>query len=270
MDKHDYREYEIFDAHSHIFPGKISEKATLAIGDFYRLPMYKEGTSENLIESGKKIGVAKYLVCSTATVPQQTESINSFIKDECDKHSEFLGFGTLHPDMDGIAEEVERIISLGLQGIKIHPDFQKFDIDAAKAYKIYEVIEGRLPILVHMGDDRYEYSRPHRLAKVLKDFPKLQVLAAHFGGYQCWKEAEECLKHPNVKFDTSSSLPIIEPEYAKKLINYYGAENMFFGSDFPMWSHEAELNRFLDIGLSYEDNKKILAGNIKEYFGFGE
>ena len=268
MDKYDYKDFEIIDSHSHIFPEKISKKAAIAIGDFYDLPMSsEEGSSKNLISSGKKIGVSKYLVCSTATVPQQTESINTFIKAECDEHPEFFGFGTLHPDMDGIEEEVERIISLGLHGIKIHPDFQKFDIDAPKAYKIYEAIEGRLPILIHMGDNRYEYSRPHKLVNILNDFPKLQVLAAHFGGYQCWEEAESCLKHPNIKLDTSSSLPLISSEYAKKLVNYYGAENMFFGSDFPMWRHAEELERFFNIGLSYEDNKRILAENFKQYFG---
>ena len=267
LDKYKYSDFEIIDAHSHIFPKKIAQKAAVAIGDFYDIPMFSEGSSELLLQSGREIGVKKYLVCSTATVPQQTESINTFIKDECNEHPEFFGFGTLHPNMEQLDVEVERIISLGLHGIKIHPDFQKFNIDDKEAYKIYEAIEGRLPILIHMGDNRYEYSKPYRLAKVLDDFQKLEVLAAHFGGYQCWTEAEECLKRPNIKFDTSSSLPMIEPEYARKLINYYGVENMFFGSDFPMWRHTDELERFFQIGLSYEDNKKILSGNFNEYFG---
>jgi hypothetical protein len=136
LDKYDYKDFEIYDAHSHIFPAKIARKATTVIGDFYKLPMYSEGSSEKLLKSGMEIGVKKYLVCSTATVPQQTESINSFIKAECDAHPEFFGFGTLHPDMDNIEAEVDRIISFGLHGIKIHPDFQKFDIDASEAYKI--------------------------------------------------------------------------------------------------------------------------------------
>jgi len=262
-----YKDFEIIDAHSHIFPEKIVTKATAAIGDFYGLPMFGTGSGDNLIESGKKIGVKKYLVCSTATVPQQTESINSFIYDECQKHPEFIGFGTLHPDYENIEGEVKRVISLGLKGIKIHPDFQKFDIDDKNAFGIYEQIEGVLPILIHMGDDRYDYSRPQKLVTVMKNFPKLQVIAAHFGGYQCWKEAEECLRSPNLKFDTSSSLFSIEPEYANKLVHEYGVENMFFGTDFPMWDHAEELERFFKIGLSYEENKKILSENFKEFIG---
>lgn len=261
-----YKNFEIIDAHAHIFPEKIANKATGAIGEFYGLPMDNEGNSEKLIQSGDKIGVSRYLVCSTATVPAQTVSINNFIKSECDLHPQFFGFGTLHPDMEGLPDEAERIISLGLHGVKIHPDFQKFNIDDECAYKMYEVIEGRLPVLVHMGDDRYDYSRPYRLARVLEDFPRLEVIAAHFGGYRRWEEAEGCLKHKNVKFDTCSSLFTLTPEYAKKLVSFYGAENMFFGTDFPMWNHVDELERFFNIGLTESENRKILAGNFKEYY----
>lgn len=266
MPKMSYKDYEIIDAHAHIFPQKIAEKATEAIGEFYDLAMDNEGSSEKLLAAGQTIGISRYLVCSTATVPTQTVRINDFIKEECDLHPEFFGFGTLHPDMEGLAEETERVIDLGLHGIKIHPDFQKFNIDDASAYKIYEIIEGRLPILVHMGDSRYDYSRPFRLARVLKDFPKLEVIAAHFGGYQRWEEAEGCLKHKNVKLDTCSSLFAITPAYARRLVSFYGAENLFFGTDFPMWNHMEELERFFAIGLKESDNRKILAENFKNYY----
>ena len=262
-----YSDFEIIDAHSHIFPERISEKAAANIGAFYDLPMDEIGDSLRLIEGGKKIGVKKYLVCSTATSKEQTESINNFIKAKCDRHSEFFGFGTLHPKMDNMEEEVERIISMGLHGIKIHPDFQKFNIDDNQAYKIYELIENRIPILIHMGDERYEYSRPHRLANVVKDFPKLKIIAAHLGGYQCWEEAMDCLNgSENLKFDTCSSLEIIPKEFAVKLIHHYGVENCFFGTDFPMWNHEKEIKRFLSLGLTYEENRRILSENFKGFF----
>lgn len=262
-----YSDFEIIDTHSHIFPERISEKAAANIGAFYDLPMDEIGDSLRLIESGKKIGVKKYLVCSTATSKEQTESINNFIKAKCDRHSEFFGFGTLHPKMDNMEEEVERIISMGLHGIKIHPDFQKFNIDDKQAYKIYELIENRIPILIHMGDERYEYSRPHRLANVVKDFPKLKILAAHLGGYQRWDEAMEFLSgSDNLKFDTCSSLEIIPKEFAVKLIRHYGVENCLFGTDFPMWNHEKEIKRFLSLGLTYEENRRILSENFKGFF----
>ncbi len=260
-------EYEIYDIHNHIFPSKVADKAVDAIGHFYDTKMRHSGSSEILLNSAKNAGIKKMLVFSAATIPAQTESINNFIKAECDLHDEFIGFGTIHPDNENIEEEIDRIISLGLRGIKFHPDFQEFDIDCKGAYKVYECCEGRLPIIFHMGDDRYEYSKPKRLAKVATDFPKLQSIAAHFGGYRCWDEALEYLMNfDNIMFDTSSTLGFQGIDFAKKLIKKFDTERLFFGTDFPMWDHKEELERFFSLGLDYETNKKILGDNFKKYF----
>lgn len=263
-----YGKYEIIDAHSHIFPEKIAETATVSIGHFYDIPMNNHGFSEKLIEAGSKIGVTKYLVCSTATTPKQTNNINHFIAQECEKHSCFYGFGTTHPDSSDLEGDIEQIISLGLHGVKLHPDFQKFNADSPEAFRIYELIEGRLPLLIHCGDARYDYSAPHRIKKINENFPKLQLLAAHLGGYQQWDEAEKTLAGlDNVRFDVSSSLAFLTPEKAARIVRKYGIENCFFGSDFPMWSHEDELMRFLQLGFTEEENQKILATNFKEFLG---
>ncbi len=264
---HTFDDYEIYDGHSHIFPQKIARKAAQAIGDFYEREMRYSGESEMLIKSGSKINVRKYLVCSTATVPQQTSNINDFIINECREHSEFIGFGTLHPDAENMDEEIEKIISGDLKGIKIHPDFQKFNIDDEKAMNIYRKIEGRLPILIHMGDDRYDFSKPYRLAKVLDEIPGLKVFAAHLGGYQCWDESIKLLsKRENVIFDTSSTLAFVSVEYAKKIISEFNTDNLIFGTDFPMWDHSEELERFFALELSDDKNKKILSENFKRIF----
>lgn len=260
--------YEITDAHAHIFPDKIAEKATENTGQFYDLPMSDCGMGSRLIESGKKSGVSRYLVCSPATKANQARSINRFIASECKKHPEFIGFGTTHPDSENIEEEIGQIISLGLHGVKLHPDFQQFDADDRKAYKIYEMIEGRLPLLMHCGDPRYDYSAPRKVRKVHDDFPKLRIIAAHLGGYGRWDEAEECLTGlENIKVDICSSMAFMSKERAAQLIREYGVENCFFGTDFPMWSHEEELARFFSLGFSEEENRLILAENFKNFMG---
>ncbi len=263
--------YEICDAHAHIFPQSISQKAVKNIGDFYSLNMfYPDGSAQALIDGGSRIGVSKYLVCSTATVVHQVESINRFIIKECSIHQEFVGFGTLHPEYQDIAKEVDFLIKNGIKGIKLHPDFQRFDIDDPKAMKIYETIEGRLPVLIHMGDPRYDYSRPYRLEKVIKAFPKLRIIAAHLGGYERWEEAIKCLYSENVYFDTSSSLDFISPSFAREIIHAYGEDKVFFGTDFPMWDHVSELERFMALGFDETTNKKILSENFLHFFGIDE
>lgn len=261
-------DYEVCDSHAHIFPEPIAQKAVDSIGDFYSLDMfYNSGSPASLISGGEKIKATHYLVCSVATVPHQVQSINKFILSECAKHPEFIGFGTLHPDCPDTEQEIERLIASGIKGIKLHPDFQRFNIDDKKAMKIYEMIEGRLPVLIHMGDSRYNYSRPYRLENAVKAFPNLKVIAAHLGGYERWNEAITCLYSENVYFDTSSSLAFISPEFAKELILTYGEDRIFFGTDFPMWDHVSELKRFLSLGFDEKTNRKILSGNFKKFFG---
>lgn len=268
MDSEIYSKYEIIDAHAHIFPEKIAENATVNIGHFYDLPMESCGMSKQLIESGDRIGVSKYLVCSTATTPHQISSINEFIARECGNNPCFYGLGTTHPDSENIEEDIKQIKALGLHGVKLHPDFQKFDADSKEAFRIYEIIEGEMPLMIHCGDNRYDYSAPQKVANIHRNFPKLKIQAAHLGGYQRWCEAEECLAGlENVVFDISSSMAFISEEYTRKLINKYGVENCFFGSDFPMWSHEEELERFLSLGFTEQENRMVLAENFRRFYG---
>ena len=160
------------------------------------------------------------------------------------------------------------MISLGLRGIKLHPDFQKFNIDDKHAMELYEVIDGRLPILFHTGDKRFSYSSPQRLAVAAKRFPRQKMIGAHFGGYTEWNAAQQCLLDiENVYVDSSSSLFAISPEKAKRYIEAFGSERVFFGTDYPMWNGREELERFDKIDLTDSEREQILSGNICRFLG---
>ena len=257
---------EIIDAHAHIYPVKIAQKATEAIGDFYGIKMaMPAGVPERLLETGKKAGISRFVVHSCATKAAQVRSINEFIRREADEHKEFLAFMTLHQDLteEEVAEEVEWCVANGFKGVKLHPDFQKFYIDGENAEKFYRAVGDKLPILFHTGDDRYEYSKPFRLAAMAKKYGKVKFIGAHFGGYRCWDQLDCYEGLDNVYFDTSSSLPFISAEKAESLIRKFGVEKFFFGTDFPMWNATEELARFLKIRLTDAEREKILALNLK-------
>lgn len=255
----------IIDFHAHIYPAKIAEKASKNIGLFYNTQMCYDGSPEKLLESGRKIGVEKYIVHSTATVAHQVEAINNYIISEVNLHKEFVGFGTIHPDYEDFENELKRIKSLGLRGIKLHPDFQKFQVDTPGMDDVYEVIaELKMPVLVHAGDYRYDFSGPKRILHVLEKHPSLIVVAAHFGGYTEWDNAMEYLVGQRVWFDTSSTLWKLPVEKADEMIKAHGFEKFLFGSDYPMWDHEDELKRFLRLSLSPEEREAILYKNAEK------
>lgn len=255
----------IIDFHAHIYPSKIAEKASKAIGDFYNAPMAYHGSPEQLLESGAKIGVDIYVVHSAASKPMQVESINNFIIDQVSEHPEFVGFGTMHADYDNFDEELKRIKAAGLKGIKLHPDFQKFQIDSPKMDAIYDVLSDLgMPVLVHAGDYRFDYSGPKRILNVHKKHPELKIIAAHFGGYTEWENAMEYLVGQNVYFDTSSTLWKLPVEKANEMIKKHGYKKFLFGSDYPMWDHEDEFERFNQLDLTAEERDAILYKNAQK------
>ena len=157
------------------------------------------------------------------------------------------------------------MLTLGLRGIKLHPDFQKFNIDDERAFPIYEAAEGRLPILFHTGDDRYDFSSPKRLARILERFPKLVAIAAHLGGYRDWVDAAVNYGNPRVYIDTSSALMFVPPEQAVNIIRAHGISRVFFGTDSPMWSHKGEMERFNALPLTPEERRLILHENAEKF-----
>ena len=261
------QDFDIVDMHAHIFPHKISEKATLAIGKFYDITMhYDIGETERLLEAEAQIGTRRMLVSSVATTPKQVVSINDFIHAEAEQHPEMIPFAALHGDYEDLAGEVDRVIKLGFAGIKLHADFQRTPIDSPTSYRIYEVIEGRLPVLMHMGDYRHDFSHPTMLKKVMQDFPKLKVLASHLGGFAAWDEAESVLTgSDNIRFDTSSAIGLMSPERAVRLIRHYGVERCMFGSDFPMWDPKKEAECLLSLGFTREEYTRLFSKNAIEF-----
>lgn len=256
----------ITDCHTHIYPEKIAEKASSGVGAFYDAPMKYVGNCGNLLDVGNNAGITNYWVYSVATSPSQVRSINRFIAEQCELHPEFVGFGTLHPDVENVEEEVENIIALGLHGVKFHPDFQKFLIDEDRAMPMYECIAGRLPIIMHTGDHRYPYSEPERMARVLRRFPELDCVCAHFGGWSLWERAYESLYDTQCMVDTSSTFGFLKDDEASiKLIERWGTDRLLFGSDYPMWNSADELAMIRSYITDEEKLEDVLWRNAERF-----
>ena len=156
---------------------------------------------------------------------------------------------------------------MGLKGVKLHPDIQKFKIDDYRMLKIYELCEGKLPLLIHTGDHRYDLSNPNRMMPILEIYKNLTVIGAHFGGWSVWEEATEKLcKYKNFYVDCSSSLYAMTPQKAKELIMAYGTNRVLFGTDYPMWEPKAEIERFMQIDLTDKEHEDILYNNAAKMF----
>ena len=259
----------IIDAHCHVYPDKIAEKASGATGNFYSLKMGYDGTVSTLMKLEEEAGIDKFVIQSVATTPKQVRSINDFIKETVEKYPDRMcGLGTLHPESTDLKGDVEHIVELGLHGVKLHPDIQQFKLDDYRCLKIYELCEKySLPMLIHTGDSRYDYSNPNRLIPILDIYDRLTVVGAHFGGWSMWEKASELLcDKKNFLVDCSSSFYALSDEKIVEIIRRYGADKVLFGSDYPMWNPKGEIERLLSLPLTDDEKEKIFSLNAMRIF----
>ena len=258
---------KIIDFHAHAFPDAIAQKARDFLEDYYHLPMFGNGRLSHLIETSMDGGISRLVVCSTATTPKQVVNINNWLSAAQNENPYLIALGTLHPDFEDIAQETQRIIQLGLHGVKLHPDFQHTDLLCPGMMEICKCCEGKLPLLIHVGDKNTTYSKPQKIAKIMEMFPDLTIIAAHMGGYSEWNDAEKYLIGKNCYIDTSSSFCGLSYDEMARLIIKHGHKKVLFGTDYPLAGAKEELARFMQIPLSDEIRQDILYNNAAQLLG---
>ena len=258
----------IFDIHTHAYPDEIAEKACINLGKFYDFTVDNKGTVKDLIDSEKEGGSSGIALFSVATAPEQVVKINNWLNDVKNKYAsnnlKIICFAAMHKDFENKADEIERTLALGFKGVKIHPDIQQTDIDSEKLLPLYEMIEGRAVMYFHAGDERYDYSLPEKIIKIKKNFPKLDIIAAHLGGYQKWETFEKTYSEKNIYIDTSSALWAMPAEQARKIIINYDSDKILFGTDYPVKRVVDELEYIDKLNLSDDLLEKILYKNAEK------
>ena len=255
---------EFFDIHAHIFPPHVAERVIAQLEGYYGFQWEGTGVYEDLISSMDEAGVRRCTIFSCATKPEQVEPANNYLASlQAEYPDRILCFGTMHPEYPAPAKEIARLRSMGLLGLKIHPDFQRFKIDDPKMIRIYEAA-GELPLLFHVGDPYQDYSAPRRLGKVLDMMPHLKVIAAHLGGYRAWEEGKRHLVGRDLWLDSSSSIGYLSPEKAKEIILTHGCDRVLWGSDYPARRHNKAVEDIKLLDLTAEQQEMIFYRNAEK------
>lgn len=261
----------LIDFHTHCFPDKIAAKAVdkLAYVSGGLLP-HTDGTVEGLRQSMAAGGVDASVVLHIATNAHQQKNVNDFaaaISNERD----IFSFGSVYPGSEDAFEELERIKALGLKGVKLHPDYQGFQVDDPKWKPLYRKISSLGLITVfHAGFD-YGFPPPYggtpeRMATALSWFDS-PVIAAHWGGVNCNEGVLEHLCGRDIYFDTSFGYSMMPKYYAEKILEKHGVDRMLFGTDTPWHTASMEMRLLGSLGLSDTDMEKIACGNAKRLLG---
>ena len=114
----------------------------------------------------------------------------------------------------------------------------------------------------------YTPGTPNRIVNVLRTFPKLKFVGAHFGGWSVWDDAVRMLSDfDNITVDTSSTFYALGRERSKALIRTWGADRVMFGTDYPMWNAQPEIDCMLEMALNEDEYRRIFWDNAANLFG---
>lgn len=255
----------LIDFHTHCFPDALAPRAVqkLSLSSGGLIP-YTDGTVAGLQDCMKKNGVDISVVLNIATNAKQQKNVNDFAASINNKKTVY-SFGSVFPFADDALYELERIKSLGLCGVKLHPDYQGFDVDDERLIPLYKKISQLgLVTVFHAGFD-YGFpppyhATPQKMANAIKWFDT-PVVAAHWGGINCCEDVIKYLCGKNVYFDVSFGYSMMPKYYAEKIMQLHTPDKMLFGTDTPWHTADMELRLLNTLGLSQSDMDKITHQN---------
>ncbi len=263
---------ETIDAHTHIFPDDLVDRAVGALREAYQAEPVRRPTVSGLLAEMAESGVGRSVVAPVSTKPSQVSGINNWRIGL--NEPRIIPLCTLHPHQERLAEEIERVIAAGIRGVKLQPFFQGYDFEDRRAREMFEMIAGRLVVLMHGGQEIVDIPNvipaPEPLARLKRDFPDLQIVVAHLGGYNMWDEVEEHLVGEDVYFDLSYTFDRAPDELIRRIGDRHGWDRIIFGSDFPWQSQREALDGLMRLKLPEHTLPGVLAGNLTSLLGLPE
>ena len=283
----------IIDIHTHVFPEKIAASTVKKLEQLSHTRSFSDGSASGLRSSMARAGVDACLVLPVATNPHQVPHVNdsSARMNDLGPETGIYSLGCIHPDFEGYKEELARISSLGLKGIKLHPEYQGTDFDDIRYLRILDRCgELGLFVLSHAGLDigfpGRDNCSPQMVLRAVRQVGPVKLVLAHMGGWRQWDGVEELLCDTQVSIDTSyalgaisplddghytpEELPLMSQEQFVRMVRKFGAHRVLFGTDSPWDDQEKALERLRSLPLESRELDAILGGNAQKLLGLGE
>ena len=272
----------IIDTHSQLW----TKEALETFPDFM-LESYKKmfgehltPTIEDTIKDMDEAGVDKAVIVAVdAETTFGFKTPNELVAEAVKKYPDrLIGFAGVDPRKGKLAlDELEYAVKeLGMKGLKFIPHLNELRTNDPLFYPIYELAQDLgIPVLFHTGNQfhagtRLKYCHPIDLDDVAVDFPRLKIVAAHFG----WPWVEEAialaLRHENVYLNVAGWAPKHYPEILIKYMNGPLKEKVLFGSDFPLLSRKRIIDELQRLPLKPEVLENLLSNNPKRFLGIEE
>lgn len=256
------------DFHTHAFTESIAKRAIEKLEGLAQQKALTDGTVASLLQRFDEWGVDKGVVLTIATKPSQQTTINNWAASI--KSDRLIPFGSVHFLADDWEAELERIKELGLKGVKLHPDYQGFEIDDERLTPIYKKCASLgLVVLFHAGYDcvspDYIHAIPEASLRVHRRVPEMTMVLAHLGGNYLPDDVLKYLagEEGELYFDTSFVADVYDDSVVEKIILKHGTDRILFATDCPWCSGKAEIDMINRLSLTEDDREKIFHKNAE-------
>jgi aminocarboxymuconate-semialdehyde decarboxylase len=114
------------------------------------------------------------------------------------------------------------------------------------------------------------------LSGILERHPKLKVVMSHTGGALPYQSGRMDKNTPKAKLPKPASTYLkrmytdtVSPHAAgiRFAIEYYGIDNVMYGTDYPCWEPAQALGLIDDLNLSSQDKQKLFYDNARRILG---
>ena len=262
------------DVHTHIWPDRIASAVAENMESDLGFAPIARNTVAGIKRHMAASGVDKSIVLGVAVRADQVRRANDWLISIAD--DTLVPFGAVHPDLEDKAGEIRYLRERGVKGIKMHPVINGFYPDDPQWFPVYEELGADMTLAIHSGrlphqaSDAPLYAAPERIMNIVRQFPKLKVIALHLGGFYMLDEAERVLLgQENVLVDTTwpPSLREITADTLTAIIAKHGAHKVCFGTDYPLADMGRESDYLASLPLTSPQVAGILGENARQLIG---
>jgi predicted TIM-barrel fold metal-dependent hydrolase len=253
----------IIDFHAHIYPESVEAKILPAAEKKLKITVPCTGSPDDLSSRMKSCGIVQSVVLPLARGQEDVSSLNDWIQSVC--RDGLLAFGAIHPLMDGLETELDRLKGWKVKGVKMMPLLQQVYPDDPRCGRFYDtLIDNNMILVTHSGRDPLDrkevFGTPKHFSEMIKSYPELKVVLAHLGGLRMWDDVYKYLlpASENVFFDTSYASFYMGNAELEKLIRDIGVDRVLFGSDYPWEDPGRAVGIINSLDLSEQEKKSVL------------
>lgn len=262
---------KIIDFHIHIFPDILAERAISSLCARAKAEPYTDGRLDTTLKVLDEWNTDYGVSLNISVLPKSLSKVNDYAI--ATNGGRIISFGSAHPDSNINDSELERLKAAGVKGIKMHPEYQEFEVNDTKAINIYRKCgELGLIVLLHSGTD-IAYpdtlrAAPKAILDAVENSPETKFVCAHMGGHDCWEDVYTYLAgHNRIWLDTSYTARELDKGLFMKIVDKHSHKRILYATDMPWESGLVTQQYLYNMGYTNEQLSDIMYNNAYELLG---